>query len=1105
MDTGACTSLLRLDVWQKLRCKGPLRKPDEIVTINDSPVTLLGKCEIKFDNTKPIPVSVIRDMRHQFILGSDALSMGQAKIDYQHKTLSWFGNVYDLGSIPSKRIGSVSVSTSYSQIDTVLNRYRDVFDRTRKEGGRHPSVRCTIPTGNHPPISQRAYRMPLMKQRVVRKEIDDMLKLGVIRPSSSSWSSPITLVPKKDGSVRFCIDYRKLNSIVHKDKYPLPLISDIFDQLSGSSIFSTLDLKSGYWQIPMHSKDIPKTAFICSEGLFEWTVMPFGFCNSGQIFQRAMNEIFREFVGKFVFVYVDDIVIFSKTPEEHAKHLEKVLKKLKDYNLQVKYKKCTFAAPSVDLLGYRVGATGISPQPQKVECIKQMSPPTTVREIRSLLGMTGYYRACIPNYANIVEPLYFLTRKHVRFKWGVPQQKAFETLKSILLSDIVLAYPNLQQPYKLYTDASSYAIGGILTQTDDQGIEKIVQYVSTTLKGSQLKWPVIEKEAYAVIFCLQKLRPYLYGATFTVYTDHKPLKALFVGEIKNTKVQRWAVLLAEHACKIEYIRGNRNVRADMLSRLRRPSEVATYDTGDYTIPDVEGECLPHIPLQNNDIELAALKKHQLQEFGDIFKDVPDDYMVHEGILYSVKTPSPLDASYPRVILPSPFRERVIQKAHDLSAHQGLRKTLCLIRDHFVWPGMRKNVCDVIDKCARCQVSRPIHTRPRYNEMPLAKYPGQIIGMDLIGPLPHEDGRNAFILTIVDHCSGWAECFPIPSKAAIHVEAKFFDEYLPRHGIPEIVITDLGREFNSNSLKLKFRQLGIDHRKTTAYHPQTNGKTERFNRTLKNMLEKLLNNRARLWEIELPAALTAYRNTVHSSTGFTPFFLLYGRRARLPFSIPVDATADLSDRLTALGNALCKAREITSRSRAYNRTLVNKRANAKEFRVGDTVVLKADERITFTSRNDPEFEITKLNGPVAHIRHSRSGKTKTVNISKLRVVDPQISWGSIAPRPVRNTSIGTNRSLQRAEIHVPFQKPDWPDTGAPTKAQITGTTVDDQPTTATEIENVADEPMAADDQSVLTDSVAPAHRYNLRKRKPRALAHPKQFDKRRRLYNIRFRY
>ena len=1015
IDTGASTSLLRQDVWQSLTGNKILKKCDKIYAVNGTELDVSGTTEIKFDKACPISVIIMRSMRHQCIIGADALRNGHAILDYYKATMRWYGHYYKLGVHESiYAVESIKESSGYNNIDKLLNEYEYLFDTAhRPNAGKVPNVKCTIPTGNHPPIRQRAYRLPLRKHHIVREQIKEMLDMGVIQPSSSPWASPITLVPKKDGSTRFCIDFRKVNSITRKDAYPLPLISDIFDSLTGAKVFTTLDLKSGYWQIPMKEEDKEKTAFICSEGLYEWNRMPFGLTNAGATFQRCMTDIFRDYVGQFIFVYIDDIVIYSQDIQQHENHLRLIFQRLSEYNLQLKRKKCVFAAQSVDLLGYHVSAHGIAPQEQKCQAIKNMSPPNSVNGVRSLLGTTGYYRNCIPNYADVVEPLVSLTRRHARFHWGPSQQNAFEKLKQLLCSDQVLAYPNTQKPYKLYTDASNYAIGGILVQDDENGVERVVQYISSSLKGSQLNWPTIEKEAYALIYALQKLRPYLYGAQFTVYTDHKPLKSLFLGEVKNTKIQRWAVLIAEYGCNIEYIAGKKNIRADMLSRLRTPSETATFDTGDYVIPEVEDGALPYIPLEHDNINCDDLRRYQQEEFGKMMKDVPDDCMMHNGILYSTRCPSSLDAAYPRIILPTPLRKKVLQNAHERSGHQGMRKTLCLVRDAYVWEGMRKDVTQMIDTCPKCQVNRRITVRTPYSEMPLARYPNQVIGMDLIGPLIKSTAGNQYILTIVDHCTAWAEAYPIPYKRAECVSSKFFNEYCPRHGIPEIVVTDLGSEFNANSLRNQFKAVGIDHRRSTPYHPQTNGRTERFNRTLKGLLQKSVNNQTHHWEDELSGALTAYRSNRHETTGYTPFFLTYGRRARLPLSLPIDAGQGLDDRLTNLANALHRAKQGTQKSREYHRKQINSRANMGEYKVGDTVVRKADERIKLTSFNDPQWEIYKINGPVAHIKHQQSGKTAVVNVCKLRVIDPELTWDKVHPRPIRNTGLGTRQSVLRA--------------------------------------------------------------------------------------------
>ena len=427
-----------------------------------------------------------------------------------------------------------------------------------------------------------------------------MLHDDIIQPSSSPWSSPVTLVPKPDGSTRFCVDYRQLNKVTWKDRYPLPLIQDIFDQVGGSSIFTTLDLKAGYWQIPVAEKDIPKTAFVCHKGLYEFKRLPFGLANAPSQFQRIMDKVLAGLIGVCVLVYIDDLVIYSKDQRSHANDLKLVFERLRKAGLKVKPSKCCFAQPEVKLLGYIINKDGIRSNPEKVTAIQKLSPPKDVKGVRSFLGMCNYYAQTLPSYAQVAEPLYKLTRKNQPFVWGPEQQKSFETLKELLGSNSVMAYPQINQPYKLYTDACGYAIGGILVQEDENGIERVIQYVSHQLSGSQLRWATIEKEAYSVVYCINKLRPYLWGAEFTVYTDHKPLKCLFTQEMRNTKIQRWGVLLAEFGAKIEYIQGKKNIRVGILSQIQSGSaEVGSIDTGEWVDPDAfqDDDALQRIPLE----------------------------------------------------------------------------------------------------------------------------------------------------------------------------------------------------------------------------------------------------------------------------------------------------------------------------------------------------------------------------------------------------------------------------------------------------------------------------------------------------------------------------
>ena len=425
---------------------------------------ILGTTQIAIDGAACLDVHVVDHLKNDLILGIDAINKGEGKIDFVKQTFLWFGTEWPLlGEKTSQIIGIIErpLTQSHPSINQLISKFNHIFSSKST-----PLTTCSlqpikiITEGD--PICQRAYRTPLLKRQAISKAVDDMLAQGIIRPSHSPWASPVTLVPKPDGSIRFCVDYRKLNQVSKKDRYPLPQVADVFDGMGGSSIFSTIDLKSGFHQIMVDPADCEKTAFICHRGLFEFVRMPFGLANGPSHFQRIMDSVFRDLLGVCVMVYIDDIVIYSKNFEEHLAHLETVFSRLSKFGLQIKAEKCKFAMPEINLLGFVLNKKGIKANPEKTSAIADMPPPRTVKQVRSFLGMTGYYRQCIRGYAQIAQPLTELTKKRSRFAWNDQCQAAFLSLKQALTSDAIVRYPRIDLPYKLYTDASDLCVGAIL-------------------------------------------------------------------------------------------------------------------------------------------------------------------------------------------------------------------------------------------------------------------------------------------------------------------------------------------------------------------------------------------------------------------------------------------------------------------------------------------------------------------------------------------------------------------------------------------------------------------------------------------------------------------
>ena len=510
IDTGSSVTLMRENIYRdlchKLRRPAFLQPCNGLCTVTGNSIAVVGKTELKFDKCEPVEIVIVKDIIMDCILGIDFLAKARAKLCFGERTVQLFGYYFRCEQRLKNEHSTAAISsTGYAEVDQVLIEHQHVFSTDEDKLGECFMEPCQINTGDALPIKQRPRRLPLSKRHLVEEQIKEMEEAGVIRPSSSPWASPIVLVPKKDGTTRFCIDFRAMNSVTITDAYALPSIQEIFDSMDGSVIYSTLDLTSGYWQIPMEDSSIQKTAFCTHTGNWEFTRMPFGLKNAPALFQRTMNKVLTGLIGKICFVYLDDIVIFSKSPEEHARHLAMIFARLQDANLKLKRKKCFFGLGKIELLGCTISGSGIAPQESKVSAIKQIPTPTTKTEVRSFLGMCNYYRRCIPGYAQMSRPIQDLTSPKVNFKWNQECEQSFNQLKHEITSDRVMAFPKVGKPYKLYTDACDYAIGAILVQEDDAGIERPVHYVSHQLDHTQRKWATIEKEAYAVVYALQKL------------------------------------------------------------------------------------------------------------------------------------------------------------------------------------------------------------------------------------------------------------------------------------------------------------------------------------------------------------------------------------------------------------------------------------------------------------------------------------------------------------------------------------------------------------------------------------------------------------------------
>ena len=393
-----------------------------------------------------------------------------------------------------------------------------------------------------------------------------MIQAGIAKDSFSPWTQPVVVVKKKNGQFRFCVDYRKLNEVTERDEYPLPLINDIFDSMTGAKWFTTLDCKSGYWQMKVAEKDQPKTAYITQEGLYEFTVMPFGLSNAPASFQRMMDRVFKNYKGKFVNVYLDDITVYSQTFEDHIQHLKLIFEKLREVDLKLGKDKCEFAKTELHLLGHIIGREGRKPDPAKIEVVQQWPTPKNVKDVRAFLGLASYYRKFIPNFSIEAGSMFKLIHKDTTFEWTDACQETFEKLKKLLTSSPILKHPKFDKSFILYTDGSYGGLGAVLAQEDEEGKEGVIAYASKTIVGAQKRYSATELELLAIKWATDQFHVYLLGKPFMIITDHQPLRHQFSNLQLNNRMQKWVMHLQQYTFKIEYNPGRAQKHVDLLSR-----------------------------------------------------------------------------------------------------------------------------------------------------------------------------------------------------------------------------------------------------------------------------------------------------------------------------------------------------------------------------------------------------------------------------------------------------------------------------------------------------------------------------------------------------------
>jgi len=886
-------------------------------------------------------------------------------------------------------------------INVIMN-FEDIFSRDEADVGLYSRVKHRIEINNLDPFKQRHRMIPPSMLDEVRSHIQQLLAAGIIRRSCSPWSSNIVLARRKDGRLRLCTDFRQLNERTIKDSYALPRVEEILDCLAGSQYFTVLDMKSGYYQIEIDEQHKQRTAFTVGPlGFYEYNRLPFGLTNSPATYQRVMEEILGDLHMRACLIYLDDVIIFSRTYEEHLERLQQVFQRIRDSGLKLAPRKCKFFHERVVYVGHQVSNSGIAPDPEKSACIRDWPRPKTPEDVRRFLGFAGYYRKFVKDFAKIAAPLSSLMPTPMKKKqrgrkkidtsqrpwtWGEPEETAFTTLKSALSSPPVLGYADFTRPFELHTDASALGLGAVLYQ-EQAGGKKVIAYASRSLGKAEKNYPAHKLEFLALKWAVtEKLRDYLYGAKFIVLTDNNPLTYVLTSAKLDACGHRWLAALSAFDFTLKYRAGVKNVDADTLSRLAHNPELTADQEREISAEVVHTICSSlHCPLvETLCLSTDALVDMDGQDIGqyrpqDIRRAQNSDPLVGTWMTYirSGKRPNHRVCSRPednamlrsfdhlrlkrgalyrevktesetvsQLVLPKSLVKEALTGLHDDIGHPGRDRTMALTKERFWWPGMSKDVEDWVRHCPRC-VRRKAHGDVAPLVSITTSQPLELVCIDFLS-LESSSGGYQNVLVITDHFTRYAQAIPTRNQTARTTAEALFNSFITHYGFPKRLHADQGANFESRVIRELCQIAGVDKSRTTAYHPMGNGMVERFNRSLLAMLGTLEPEKKTTWHKYVPAMVHAYNCTAHDSTGFSPYYLMFGRHPRLPVDMIFGLdrndgsrshTAYVDDLRQRLQEAYRRASEVAGRAQERQKAGYDKRSRGATLEPGDRVLVR----------------------------------------------------------------------------------------------------------------------------------------------------------------------
>ena len=829
------------------------------------------------------------------------------------------------------------------RLQHLLREYADIFFRAGPLQ-QTPYVTHDIELMKNEPFRIPPYRHSAEKKRLIQKQVREMLADGLIEPSFSPYSSPIVMDKKKDGNFRFCIDFRRLNAITKDTAQNLPIIREVIKDIGSAKIFTTLDLKHGYWQIPLTEHAKKYTAFATPDGgLYQWRVMPFGLKNAPGCFNNFITqEVLSGYINEFVRSYLDDFVIYSSSWDEHLAHLSKVFERLRIYKLTCSVKKCFFGKQNLEFLGHEITSEGNRAKPETIRAIQNFPVPQNRKDLRGFLGTCEWLREYIANFTQIALPLTALLSSKQAFVWTSESQRAFENMKRVFNAPLILSRPDPGKIFYIQTDACSTGMGAALYQLDDNGARRIISYASAKFTKTEMRYHSNEQECLAIIWALRKYRHYLEDGRFVLRTDNRALTWLNNVKDGKGKLHRWAMYLKSFDFVIEHVAGKDNQLPDALSR-DPGNEQFVYDAD-----ALEALLPPERPVMQREIMCASMVAQDLRErIKQAQQEEPLDIKDAERFLQSSQTLQFSDGALfveehdrsPRIYVPYCCRDEVIGYFHDdpLACHPGANETLRAVRESHFWPRMREDVRRAVGNCATCllaKAGRPIAKGVQHFRQPTA--PWEIVAIDMMGPYPRTSRGKRFILVATDVMSRWTEAFAVTSSELKIISPTLEREVFMRWGYPRVILSDNAPQFRGINWANQCKSWGAVIHTTPAYHPRANP-TERRNQELKKGLRlKIADGRQSDWDLHLPSILFSLRRRNNRITGQSPSQMLLGRNLPRPGEWNFAYNDETQDRIDS------------ARQRQAALTLTETPEDRRPLRVGELVLAR-----NFTQSNAAE--------------------------------------------------------------------------------------------------------------------------------------------------------